>query len=488
MNWVRSWREIFFLVFVILAVLFIHPFSMLGVQISHLEEPATQVLHVNDVITSINGAKISSLEDFRTVTSDIKSNDTITVSVLRETFPYAYKNFTQSYITGEQNNRTWISLTVKEAQPAHIQLSHELGSGMRYTIAVNGNIDAAINILSKRFSIGRITSYSFEKAGGNLLYLYTLSGDEILPLIESKGNFEAKVGNNTFFTNDDMIKVCTSGVSCSISLYPYVNQSSETSQVLWKFGFDVSIKNETAYKFVNLTKGLSISKCEGDRCLLNESIDYYLDGKYIGSEDIYSDYKGRAFQLPHVGGSKLTQQDATQALYTAQSILQGQVDANVVSSDKVSASYGPDFIVIFFAIMAVLVIAGSAVIFAVLKEPVITLISLLVGLGEIVFVLGWMAVLNVLVTPITLAGIVVMVIFTIAYKIYIAAKIKKEGISRYSINTCSSKLDKIIIIAICAIGLASFAISVFTAPLLLYFVALFILNKAIFTRNIKIAA
>jgi len=486
MNLVQRWREIFLLVFVLLAILFIHPFNTSGIQISHLEEPATQVLHIGDIITSINGASVSTIEDFKSVASDININDTVTVSVLRETFPYSYKQLTQSYIAGEKNNKTWISITVKEIQPTNIKFSYELGGATRYTISVNGDLDNAINTISRRFSTGRINNYYFEKAGNNQIYLYTLSGDEVLPLIEAKGEFVAKVGNNTFFTNDNFVKVCTSGVSCSISLYQYLNQSKEVSQVLWRFGFDVTIKNETSYNFVNLTKGLSISKCEGDRCLLNDTINYYLDDQYIGSEDIYSDFKGKPFPLPHVGGSKLTKGDAEQALYTTQAILEGRVDASVVNSEKVNASFGPDFLTIFFVSVAVLIIAGSVLLFVLLKDAVITVISILLGLAELVFVIGWLAVLNVLISPITLVGVIVMAAFTIGYKVFIAAKVKKEGASRYIINNYSSKLDKILFILLCVFAVASFVISSFIAPLLTYFLALLLLSKGIFIKSIKI--
>jgi len=485
MNWVLKWREIFLLVFVVLAMLFIHPFNMPGLQISHVEEPATQVLHLGDIVESINGYNVNALSSFEDTVSNINPNDTITVSVLRETFPYSYKKFTESYITSERNNKTWLSFTVKEIQPTNIKLSHELAGGLRYTIAVNGNLDDAINVLSKRFAIGRVSSYSFEKAGSNQLYLYTFSGEEIIQLIESKGNFEAKIGDDVFFNNDDFIKICTSGVSCSISLYPFLNQSQETSQVLWRYGFDVSITTQASQRFANLTKGLSISKCEGDRCLLNETVDYYLDGQKIGSEDIYSDYKGKSFPLPNVGGTKTTKDDASQALYITQAILQGRVNAQVSKVDDVAAAYGPDFLNMITITLIALIVAGSIVVLLQTKDLMLTAVGALLGFAELIFVVGWMSVLNITITSITVVGIITMISFTLGYKIFVLAKIREEGFTKYNINNQSSKLNKKLLIALGVSTALVFILPAFAAPLMFYFVLLITLTKLIFMKSIK---
>jgi len=488
MNWVLKWRELFLLLFVVLAILFIHPFNISGLQVSHVEEPATQVLHLGDILKSINGENVNTTQNFNEIVLGINPNDTVTVSILRETFPYSYKKFTESYIASEQNNKTWLSFTVKEIQPTNIKLSHELAGGLRYTITVNGNLDDAVSVLSKRFSIGRVNSYSFEKVGTNQLYLYTFSGAEIIQLIESKGNFEAKIGDSIFFNNNDFIKVCTSGVSCSVSLYAFLNQSQETSQVLWKYGFDVSITTQASQRFANLTKGLSISKCEGDRCLLNETIDYYLDGQKIGSEDIYSDYKGKPFPLPNVGGAKTTKDDASQALYITQAILQGQVNAQVSKIEDTAAAYGPNFLNIITIVLIALIVSGSIVVLLQTKDLVLTAIGALLGFAELIFVVGWMSVLNIMITPMTVIGMIAMISFTIGYKIFVLNKIKKEGFTKYNINNQSSKLNKKILIALGVSTALIFVLPTIAVPLLLYFILLLCLTKSIFTKSINTKA
>jgi hypothetical protein len=486
MSFASNWRELIFILLVMLSVLFIHPFSQTGLKIAYLEDPATQVLQKGDLLRAINGNPIATLEDFQTAVSEIEPDDTVAVSVLRETFPYSYLQTSHSYIAGERGNETWISLTVVDASSTNLDFSHELAGGRRYVISAEGDPEETVSTLSKRFSIGRVSSYSFERSNGEI-YLYTQSGEEIFPLINSEGVFEAKIGEATFFDGSEVIRICTSGISCSVTLFPYINQTQEGQQAVWQFGFDASITDEASTRFADLTSGLSIAKCEGDSCTLNQTIDYYLDGELIGSEEIFADSKGKPYRIPHVTGTRITKQDAEQALYQTQAILQGQLNAEVVRTENVPPSFGPDFLTYVFLTLFGLILIGSMVIAAQTRSILLTGTAILVGFAELTFVLGWLAVLNLLITSLTIAGLVTMAIFTSAYKIYVISRLKKEGISQFTLNKLGSRTGKVSWLLLGVFLATTFVFSQLAAPLVIYFIALVFLSKALFFKRIRSA-
>ena len=482
MGYLKYARHVIVLLLVVWLFFVIHPFTREGVIVTNVEAPASLVIKEGDLLQSINGYEIKTIDDFHNAISQIKPNDTVKVTVLRETFPYSYTEITHVYVAGEKNNRTNIHLAVKETQFSKLKLSYKLSGGNKYIISTNQT--DAIEIIKERLKLNRIYDFSIYEEDGKIILL-TTAGDEVIPIIETKGEFYAKIGNNTFFTVKDIKSICTTGVNCNLYTYQHYNESNPNERnIVWKYGFEVDISKEAGERFVDLTRNLSIKSCHLDRCLLNATIDYYIDGKLIGKEEIYAESKALPYYKPIFSGQAPTRTDAEKRLRFAQSIVAGKLNAKVVEVSEIEPLH-PNAVKLSFSIWAFIIIFSSALAFFLLKKSKVFIASLALGFSEMAIVVGTISGFNAIVSLQTLIGFILAGVATFAYQFYIVRRVKKEGAMKSKLIEISKKLNVYLLISIAIFGVLVFILPRISGPVLIGLATILVLTKNMFIRIIE---
>jgi hypothetical protein len=483
MAFLKYWQIAVMIALIVLSVVFIHPFNSDGVMISTVHGQASVMIRAGDVLTKINDEPLKSIDDYESILSKIQPNDTVSVGVKRETFPYAYKDFNHLYITGESNGNADLAFSVKPLAFSNVKYDNELAGGNQFIIRTS-DTKATKEVLIKRFAITKVFDYTFSEANGNLV-LNTIYGKEITPIIENKGKFEAKVGGELFFDNNDIERYCISGVDCLINFYPKLTKDGNETSVDWKYGFETKITKEAAERFVNLTETLSIASCEYDTCLLNDSIKYYLDGEYIGSEEIYAEAKGKENSKPFVGGLASTKDDAEYMLQFTQAALVGETDADIKSVEPVGPSWNKNIIVVSMAIILVIAFTGAGFATYQLRGAQIFASGLFTNIAEPLIVLGMMSGLNTIIKPMTLFTLVGLSLLSAIYKNYIVVQIKKESFVLKKMNEIDSKLNWVFIGGLVLSVIIMWLVPAIGWPLMMYLIVVLILSKSIFIDAIK---
>lgn len=481
MGYLKYAREGIVIALVVLLILVIHPFSKQGVVAKDTESPVSIFMQKGDYIHSINGNIITTLDDYEKAISEIEPNDTVRIVLLRETFPYNYREINHVFIAEETNGKMELGIIPKQASFSRITFSHNIAGGNKFTIfSEQSNAD---EIIRKRLDLNRVYDYSLKKEGQNFILL-TTALDEIRPLIESEGKFEARVGEEFFFSTEDVKNICLTGVNCNLRLYNFMKEHETSTEILWKYGFEVILTQEAGERFVELTKGLSIASCQGDACLLNGTIDYYIDDVLIGSEDIYSESKGLPYERVMVGGTELTKDDATKSLYFAQSVIHGELDAEILSVASSGESKTYLFNVILYVAIG-LVFASGIASFVFIKKLKVLFAGILLGLAEIAIVVGVLTGLNFIFSILTLAGILVLGATTFAYQTYMSYKFKKEGIIKSKILELSKKINRFFMISLLVLLVLVVVLPSLFAPILIQFTIVFFLTKPLFIKTIE---
>lgn len=487
MKIVHHWRLIIILLLALWAVFLIHPYLKEGAIVSHVEVPASGKIKTGDFIGLLNGNKISNAADFDRIVSTIMPNDTVEVTILRETFPYSYKTISHVFIAGEYNNKTNVGIIVRDSQDSNLKLSHELIGGNKFTIS-SSNPAADAKVLAKRLKVGQVADYQISTDKNNV-YIFSSHGNEIEKLISTTGSFEAKIGDKVFFTNADIKQMCLSGVECTLDTYQRYAESTEetaTKEVVWRYDFETRISEEAGQRFVDLTKDLSIGSCTGDVCYLNETIDYYIDGVLLGSEKISTTLKGEPYTTPLVGGDVHTINvvDARDTRYFVQAIMQGKLYGTYGGMEKIEPSLKIPYQMITVFVLVILAV-NSAIVFARVKNPITALFAFVLPGLEILTVTGIIAGLNIIITPITFAAIIAVPVISMVLQQIIVHKGRKEHFIRKKMDELSKKLDWYLFIALVVFFVLDLVYAKLFAPILLYVLILLTLTKTTFIRNIK---
>lgn len=481
MGYLRYAKPVILLLLLVWFLSIIHPFTKEGVFIKEVKYPAALGLKNGDIIYSINGNRIRTIDDYKQVILNIKPNDTVSFSVLRETFPYSYKNITYVFVAEEKNNKTFLGLVVEETKFSNLKFSHTLVGGNK--IILSSNQKNAVDVIKKRLEINKISDFSIYK-NKDIYILTTENEEKIKPLIESKGKFYAKIGEEIFFTTDDVKSVCLTGFDCIMNLYQYLNQTDSEREVVWRYGFEVRISKEAGERFADLTKDLGISYCRMDVCILNSTIDYFIDGVKIGSEEIYSRSKGLPYERPIVGGEELTQEDAMKALSFAQSILEaGELDAKILGVEKYSKNE-PILSIFPYLIILFSIIAGVvSMIFLRRWKILLTVFGLCVS--ELIIVVGVLTALNIIINKATLFSILFLNLVAVLIYGYPSYKLKKEGIITSKIISISREMTKLEVISLFLVAISLIFVPSFAAPVLIYLSTNLLLTKGMFLKEVE---
>ena len=351
MNW-----KIWFLIAVLLFSLFaISPWDYFkkGVEIKSVEKNSSEFesgLRAGMIIHSINNQEIENLDDYSKRISEILppnlSLGEVKISIATNKGLFIFLK------QGE------LDLVVGEIPKTKIKTGLDLSGGARALIKPlnvslsQSEINDLIAITNQRFNIYGLKDITIKPVrdlqGENymLIEIAGASPADLQNLIESQGQFEGKIGNNSVFIGGkDISHVERSGQYAGLEgCYPA--QSGE----FCKFRFPISLTEEAAKKQATITANLSISQENPE--YLSQKLDLYLDGNLVDSLFISKDLKGRVTTdiLIQGSGSGVNRQEAIDSALEEMNRLQAILitgslpyKLEIVKLDTISPALGKEF-------------------------------------------------------------------------------------------------------------------------------------------------
>ena len=357
-------------------------------------------------IISINEQDISSVEEFYNVINDLGLNTSFNLKTNRGNYnifmPYE-ENKTNSEILG---------LSVRDKANSNIKLGIELEGGSRLILKPKTNLsdddfNMLVNALQNRLDIygasgTKVNKISDAFTGDKFITVESTSSNknDIFELIRRQGNFEAKVGNFSVFTGDNVIKVFNDPQHSGLQ---ECGQDSN-GEYICTYRFSIEIDSEGGDAFFNQTSQLNV--VAGGH--LSEKVYFYLDGKEITGLNIASSFKYQKVTNPVItvsGDPMITREKAVESgakeMKLLQTILSTQSlpsELEVVQSYSISSSLGEKLLdnAMWVGLLAVLLVAGVV---ALRYRHIGIFIGICIALiGELIIVLGLAGLLNKMIT------------------------------------------------------------------------------------------
>lgn len=367
-------------------------------------------------IYSINGNTIYNENDFYKYIEATDKNKTISIVTNRK--PYGY-----NVLIPEDNNLTNyenLGVNVRAAPTSNLKLGIELEGGSRLILSPSKNLtpseyDLLVNTLQNRLDIYGASGTKVNKledAFSNQKFIFVESTssnkNDIFELIKKQGNFEAKVGNVTVFTGENVIRVFNDPQHAGLeSCGKTSNQNT-----ICTFKFSIEIDSKGADKFFEETQKLSVI----NGGYLSEKVSFYLDGKEITSLNIASSFKYQKITTPQItvsGTEMSTQEKALESGKKEMKFLQAILstkslpsELDVVQSYSISSSQGEKFLknAIWVGLAAVLLVSLTVALryqhFGIFIGITITLIS------EMIIVFGAAAFLRLSIDLAAIGGLI----------------------------------------------------------------------------------
>jgi len=356
----------------------------------------TQPIHY-EVIKSINGVPINSLEDYDSVISTTPAN--ISMLIITNQGQYTVLN------DGD------IGLTVIDQANSNLRLGLDLSGGTRVLLSPTEPVsdevlDQIVDSLDNRLNVYGVSDVVITKASDLfsedqfiVVEIAGASQSEVTNLLQSQGKFEAKIANVTVFSGDgdDITYVCRSA-DCS-GIDPFRGCQEYQEGYVCGYAFSITLSSESAERQANITNQLQVLG-DANNYYLSENLIFYLDDVETNSLQISANLKGKASTNIQItgSGSGLSQADAMdsalQDMKTMQTILMTgslPVDLEIVRMDTISATLGSEFLVNLLFIGLIALIAVASIIYIKYRKIELTVTIILTLISEIVLILGFAA-------------------------------------------------------------------------------------------------
>ena len=429
----KDWRVILLLIFLLFSYITIKPqfFGTEGVTIrsvapnssaslggiANSPEQATPL--AKERILSVDGKKISSLDDFYATTKILDTNRTIRI----ETDQKFYTLQTTADVTGIVD----LGLKVQEAPSSNLRKGLDLEGGTRVvlkpaTAISKEELDTTVDSLKERlnvFGLSDVVVRSASDLGGDRFIVIEIAGvteEEVKDLLAKQGKFEAKIGNETVFFGGkkDVTYVCRSA-ECS-GIDPNAGCTKGGEGYICRFFFTITLNPEAAERQASISKNLPIVT-ENGQSFLSQDLTLFLDDKQVDTLRIGAELKGRAstnIQISGSGTAKGEQQAVSETLKNMKRLqtilITGSlpVKLDIVKIDTISPTLGKEFLnnIVLVWVLAVLAVVLVVVLRYRKIKIIVPMIAVL--LSEMFLILGFAALVGWNLDLAAIAGIIVV--------------------------------------------------------------------------------
>ena len=422
-----------------------------------------------EVITAINNRPVKTLNDYYTLTSGLRINQSLQIKtnkglyrlIVKEAFEAVELNETEIIVvnqtvpvnktingtemevyeiqpvTKEVRKVNYVSkgpedlgLSVYDAPQTNIRKGLDLQGGTRVLLQPEkklqkDEVESLIANMKERLNVYGLSDLVIRDAGdlsGNQYILIEIAGatqQEVKDLLSKQGKFEAKIGDSTVFSGgSDITYVCRSADCAGID--PSAGCSQSGGQWLCRFRFSISTSKQAAERQAFLTKDLEIVGGEAGlrNAYLSKQIVLFLDDSPVDQLNIGADLKGKVVTDISISGSGsgATQQDAMVNALGNMKRLQTilitgslPVKLNIVKTDTISPALGEEFVKNALFIGLAAMIAVLLVVYLRYRSFKI-IVPMLINVGaEIISILGLAAIIGWNIDIAAVAGIIIAI-------------------------------------------------------------------------------
>ena len=396
----KIWLLIIILVLSLISIFITPTFLQNGVLIVSVDPNSTafdQGLRQGQVIISIDGQEITTLEDFTNILQGkYNSNESVKTTI----------NTKDAEIILFSKEAP--EITVSEVPKTNIILGLDLAGGSRALIKaedkklssteVNDLVDITNNRLNE-FGLTDLKVRPVSDLEGNHFMLIEIAGatpGDLEEMISKQGKFEAKIVDDIVFIggkDKDITFVCRNDATCAgIEKC----QQLQEREYYCNFRFTIYLSEAAAERHANITNKLEVNSTPQGN-YLSEKLDLYVDDNLVSSLQIGEGLKGRVTTQISISGSGsgVTQDEAEanarKEMKQLQTILiTGSLPykLEIVKLDTISPVLGKEFIKsIFIAGIAALLVV-VVIIFIRYKTFKSSLALLFTSISEIIIILG----------------------------------------------------------------------------------------------------
>jgi len=476
-------REYILISLLVISIIFIHPFNKDGLILRDVFYSGN-LFYEGDYLYDINNIPVKNITHFETLISELEPNQSVSVTILRENIPYFYRMFTDEVKVLNESGKNNLGFYVYPSSFSNLKFSTYFSGYTTYKIT-SEDIQHDLKVLDKRLYLAGVKDYNI-KAKDDTIIINSNKIYDLSSILQAKGNFEVKLGNETIFTNKDLTYVCLDSVGCNALVYAAYNRSLTglETEVVYNLILDISLTDTASAKFPELTKNLGIAKCEQSTCFLNDSLKFYLDGKYIGYEDISVTAAKMPLKKLTIKNEFKNKNEALHQLKELKYLLQGNVNLkNIEKSDNPS-----NYKVLFFSLLLLplfILIFGSSFIIYKLGQKRTALYGILIGVSEIIFAYGILAVLNIYINLYFMILIILFSILTFVYQSYISINSAKESFSKRAIAFTNNKINKIYFILLAIAVLTVLFLPLYSIFVIIQALYILIVSKPAFIDRLN---
>ena len=331
-----------------------------------------------------------------------------------------------------------IGLRVYEAPVSNLRKGLDLQGGTRVllqpeTKVTSDELGLLVDSLKERLNVFGLSDVIVREASdlsGNQYILVEIAGaneEEVKELLAKQGKFEARIANGTVFRGgQDVTYVCRTA-QCS-GIDPRAGCSSISGGQACRFHFSISLTPEAAKRQADATRNVPVTGSGSDR-YLTEPIVLYLDNKEVDRLNIAEELRGRPVTDISISGSgsgpsqSTAVENALQNMRRLQTILitgSLPVKLDIVQTSNVSPVVGEAFMKNSLLVGVLALIAVALVIMIRYRRWQVSVPMLMTGLGEIVLILGFAALVGWNLDMAGIAGIIVSIGTGVDHQIVIA--------------------------------------------------------------------
>ena len=411
-----SWKVWLLIIVLIFSIISINPSPFKsGVIINSVEDNSTEKeigIKQGEIILSINGRPVKSLEDYAKIIGAIPENES-KKEILTNEQVYIYLS------SGKP------ALIVSGVPKSNLRAGLDLIGGSRALVKPEREINQEemenlISTMQNRFNVYGISDVrvrSVTDLDGQKFVLVEIAGatvQDLENLISQQGKFEAKIGEDLVFVGGekDITSVCRFDPSCA-GIRECV---SSEGQEFCTFQFTIYLSEGAAKRHADITGNLSTNSSTPG--YLNKQLDLFVDDIFVDSLLISENLKGLVTAQITVSGSGsgLTREgaidDAQLNMNRLQTILiTGSLPfkLSIEKLDSISSVIGEKLTrnIVVTAIIAFL--AVSLFIFLRYRNIKIVLPIILTVISEVVIILGIASLIKWNLDLASIAGIIVVI-------------------------------------------------------------------------------
>lgn len=434
----RIWLLVIMLLASVLAIGFkAFPHGRVGVEVVFVssDSPLQGLVAPGDVITSLNGVHIPDREAWEAAS---QVGETVTLIANGQTI--------------EVQAPQGLGVNVIGIERTNLEFGLDLKGGTRIILQPDGNVseedvDQTIAVLETRANLFGLQEIKFTPIksfdGGSFIQIEAAGvGSEVVEeLLSSQGKFEAKIvkpvpissGIATLELGDEIValEVVEGGIVAD-SVFVGVNESftfgginfeyiNTTDRVyllttifggedielvysdpqrsgvlrqgeVFEFFFSILISVDGATNFAEVTEGIpKFFSVQAGTEYLESPLLLFIDDGLVSSLQIAGSLGGQVIQSPQITGTELSEEEANQEKLRLQTILRSgalPITLTTVSVDSVSPTLGSGFFESAGVAALVAAIVVLVVVFARYRKLKIALPLTLVGISEVVIILG----------------------------------------------------------------------------------------------------